>query len=327
MLEFFHHYSHDSKWFLELAKKSGAKLIDDTIAVLPKKLGHGEFYFTNIMPGVSIVLMDVLFKEDVLYNRLISEEDLYILQFDLSDDINEFEVNNVEANGLLLYKSGFSVVSSQIENSFKPVAGKRTYALRLLVDKSILNECVKKTYWRNKVEGINCVNENFLVHDYMDSKSKVLIHCLKNKSVFDTGFDLFFKGTALKLLANFMDNYTVDRFDEVFVNDSDCILKTKNYLLGNLYGLFPTISFLANMAGVSVTKYKLLFNKMYGITPNQFFIMKKLMLAETLLKSGEFSSVNKVAELLNYSKSQYFSTRYMEFFGRKPSVDLVKKNR
>ena len=339
MIELYHYYSLDSKWFSDASKRIGAKLIDNRIAIMPKNFGHGEYYFTNVAPGVSIVLMDVVFTTEVVYKRPKSEEDFYILQFDLSEEINDVIVHDAEEDELKLIKTGFSILSSQVGNSFRPLIGKRVLALRMIVDKKLLNEgvknvckvstCTEKACVQNLCKGnkeieINCLDKNIFIYNNIDSKSKVLIHSIKEKSVFDVDFDLFLKGIALKLLGLFIDNYTTIPSFEITRKDSIAVLKTKNYLLGDLYAKFPTVSFLANMAGMSVTKYKPLFRNAFGMTPNQFFMREKLILAEMLLKSKEFSTVTEVARSLGYTKNQHFSDRYFELFGRLPADDFVK---
>jgi hypothetical protein len=82
--------------------------------------------------------------EEVLYKRLVSEDDLYILQFDLSDNINDIIVNNFERNALRLIKSRFSVTSSKIANNFRPIVEKWVFAVRLIAEKIIVDNFIKE---------------------------------------------------------------------------------------------------------------------------------------------------------------------------------------
>lgn len=325
MIELYHHYSLDSDWFVESSNRIGAKLIDNRISVLPISMGRGVYYFTTVIPGISIVMMDIVFTTEVLYKRLKSEEDLYILQFDISEEINDVVVDNVNVNEYKIIKSGFSVMNAHVENSFKPAVGKRIFALRLLVDKGVFEQSLKNTFKGDKSNEIDCIYEDVLLYDYLDSKSKVLLNSLTKKSVFDADFDLFFKGIALKLWGNFVDNYTKVRLDEISKKDKEAVLKTKDYMIDNIHAQFPSVPFLAKMAGMSESKYKELFKKVCNETSKQFFIREKLNLAQKMLKSKEFYSIAEVVVLLNYPRNHYFSDKYFEFFGRTPSKDFVRK--
>jgi AraC-like DNA-binding protein len=338
------YYSLDADWFPKAVAGNGAKLVDDRIAIVPKSLGKGEFYFANILPGISLLLMDVVFTTEVLYKRLKSEDNMYILQYDLSDEINDVTIDDNRKDNIRLIKSSFSVMSSEVESSFKPMAGKRIFTLRLLVDANLLKEemkklcedkanictvkeCLNNTCKGSKEINIDCISKNVFFYDYVDSRSRLLIHSIKEKSVFDADFDFFFKGVGLKLLSNFIEGFTTLREDTVSKIDCIAIVKAKDFLFSELYGKAPSILFLANMVGMSVSKYKMVFKEVYGVSSNKYFMREKLILAKALLQSKEFSSVGEVASLLNYSKLQYFCEKYGEFFGRKPSKDLIIKQK
>jgi AraC-like DNA-binding protein len=50
-----------------------------------------------------------------------------------------------------------------------------------------------------------------------------------------------------------------------------------------------------------------------------------MILAKTLLQSGNFYSMTDVVYELNYTKLNYFSMKYFEVFNRKPLEDFVKE--
>lgn len=335
----------NTKEFIDTAIKRGGKFIDGKILCMPRSMGHGEFFFTEVAPGFSIAMMDVVFTSEILFKRLKSEQNLYILQFDVSDEVNDIVVSDVidEEDDLKIIKAPFSAISNQIEYIHKPTVGKRTFKVRLFVDKKVLNKyirnsckvnkntsctekrCVLNGYKGKEIDGINCIGDSIFCLDYIDSKSKVLLHSLMKRSVFDPDFELFFTGITYKLYRKFINNYMTFHLDEIPQMDIDAILKTKEHLLSDLSGPFPSVSLLANMVGMSVSKYKTLFKEVCGETANQLFMKEKLILAQKMLQSGEFHSVNEVATLLNYSRKHYFSVKYFELFARDPSKDFVRK--
>ena len=97
-------------------------------------------------------------------------------------------------------------------------------------------------------------------------------------------------------------------------------------MLNNLCSVLPGVLFLAEIAGMSVTKFKVLFKKMFVSTPKNFFSREKMILANELLRSENFSKISDIARELSYSKASLFSIVYFQQFGRKPSDDFMSSN-
>lgn len=315
------------EWSQELADQLGAKFIDNKIIVIPEDIGHGEFYFTPIIPGISVVYIDFLLQEPLKITRLKSDNQLYIFHFDLSEHVNLIKINNIDYEIGSYDKLDLAIIDNEIESSFKPVVKERTIAIRILVDKKLLHDFISKhnnqEISRSKIKS---GKKTFFHYGNIDSNSVLLMQTIKNKSVYDVTFDSLLKGISLKLLGNFFNKfYNKNSSNEIIEIDNEAIVKTKTYLLNHLYGSFPSVTFLAAMAGMSESKYKALFKKRFNNTPNNLFITEKMKLAKQLLKSGEFHTMTEVLYELNYSKLNYFSTKYFEIFQRKPADDFVKK--
>ena len=94
--------------------------------------------------------------------------------------------------------------------------------------------------------------------------------------------------------------------------------------MDNLFLDFPGVTVLAEMAGMSESKYKLLFKKVMKGSPNSFFLHEKLLLAQSLLQSGNFNSIREVAIEVGYSKPGYFSEAYKKAFDMLPQEIFIK---
>lgn len=272
--------------------------------------------------------MDFVLNESVKINRIKSDNQLYILHFDLSENANVIKINNIDYKIGSYDNLGLAIIDNKIESSFKPAINKRTLALRLLVDKKLLDGFLKnhpsEEFSKRKIK----VPKNSLYYyDNIDSNSILLIRSIKDKSVFDINFNSHLKGISLKLLGNFLNRYENSKAveNEVTELEIEAITKTKTYLLNNLYNPFPSISFLSEMAGMSPSKYKMLFKKSFSSTPNNFFIKEKMMLANKFLQSGDYTTLTEIIYELNYTKLSYFCSKYYDQFHRKPSDDFIKK--
>ncbi|CAM3404319.1 AraC family transcriptional regulator [Flavobacterium chungbukense] len=304
-----HTYSLTPEWQLDLAEQLNTKLIDNKLINIPNDLGEGFFYFSQIMNGISVVYADFTLKEPLKITRLKSQNELFIFHFDLSEHVNLIKINHIDYEIGSFNQLDLAILDNEIESSFKAAVNERTIALRLLIDKKLLHDFVQKFKQKENHFSKNKTNKKAFYHyGNIDSNSILLIQSIKNKSVKDLSFDSFIKGISLKVLGNFFNKFyeSKDTTTQLTEIENDAIEKTKNYLLNNLYGPFPSLTFLAGMAGMSASKYKSLFKKHFNNTPKNLFIEEKINLAQKLLKSGEYSTLTAVMYELNYSKLSYF---------------------
>jgi len=324
-----HCYSLTPEWQLHLVEQLNTKLIDNKLINLPKDIGSGFFYFSPIMDGISVVYADFTLKESLKMTRLKSESELFIFHFDLSEQSNLIKINNIDYKIGTFNQLDLAILDNQIESTFLPPINKRLVALRLLIDKKLLHDFIQKFNTNEKYFSKSKTSKKTFYHyGNIDSNSILLIQSIKNKSVNDLSFDSFIKGISLKVLGNFFNKFyeTNDENTDLTEIENESVEKTKNYLLNNLYGPFPSLTFLAGMAGMSASKYKSLFKKRFNNTPKNLFIEEKINLAQKLLRSGEYNTLTSVMYELNYTKLSYFCTKYFEQLKRKPTDDFVKKH-
>ena len=323
-----HYYSLTPEWQEEFAENIGAEFIDNKIIIIPDNIGRGHSYFTQILPGISVLFIDFTATVPLKITRQTSEKEIYIFHFDLSEHVNLIKINNKDYEIGSYDKLDLAIIDNEIESSFKPAINERTIAVRILVDKKLLNDFIAKHSTKEEVKQKSQDGKRVFYHyGNIDSNSILLIRSLKNKSIYDVSFEPLLKGISLKLLGNFFNKFYDSQApkNNLTENEQEAINRTKEYLTNNLYGSFPSVTFLASMAGMSESKYKILFRKCFNDTPNHLFITEKMNLAKKLLQSGKFISLTDVIYELNYSKLSYFSSKYYEIFKRKPSEDFIKK--
>jgi len=75
---------------------------------------------------------------------------------------------------------------------------------------------------------------------------------------------------------------------------------------------------LAAMSGISVSYYKKIFQKKFGITPNQYLNKLKINYACSLLKTHHYT-VTQISEMAGYSSVYYFTYAFKKHTGISPS--------
>lgn len=322
-----HSYALSPDWQQVLVDALGAKLINEQQLVLPENIGKGGSFFLEVMPGFSLLLLDVTFYIPISFTRQASKDHFYLAYYDLNDEINSHTVAGTAHQIGYESKLGMGFTDSRIESILTPTVNERYYSLRLFISKQLLMSLMGNNKPQEVIETLFDDTQNTLFfYSHIDSSTRLLLRKLKERSFDEPSFELFAKGTALKILT-----YLVRRIrniepiiEKLSPADTSGILRTSQYLLDSLLLDFPGVAMLATMAGMSESKYRKLFSKIMKSSPNSFFLQEKLRLAQNLLQSGNFNSIRDVALEVGYSKPGYFTEAYKKAFGTLPQDIFIK---
>jgi len=322
MINISYFHSLTPEWQEQFVRDIKGELINNKIISIPESIGEGHYYFTPVKSYISAIYMDFTAKIPLKMHRHKSDNELYIFHFDLSDEANSIRVNKSNYKIGSNKGPGVLILDNQTDSSFQPVISKRIFALRLLVDKKKMDFFLKNRPIGSIPKSKTITPQKFVYYyNEIDSKSILALRSIMNKSIFELSFDSYLKGISLKLLANFLNKQ--EHFEEAktLINktDSQRILNTKSYIIKNLHDPFPSILFLADMAGMSVTKYKILFKKHLATTPKKVYVKEKFLLAKKMIESGKYSLLSEVMHELNYYNLNYFKNQYTTFFRKSPT--------
>ena len=128
---------------------------------------------------------------------------------------------------------------------------------------------------------------------------------------------LFLQAKALELLWFFSHSRTDAREPSISSEDYKAIQKTLRILESNLEAP-PSLSELAGHAGMSASKLKTLFPKLYGLPPYELLRKMRMDRAMTLLIRGE-ANVTEAAMEVGYSSISHFSKAFYKEFAMYPS--------
>ncbi len=87
----------------------------------------------------------------------------------------------------------------------------------------------------------------------------------------------------------------------------------------------PSINEMAKMAGMSVSKFKNLFYELYGITPHQYIVDKKMLYAKGLLLTGKYS-ISYVAYKVGYHHPSGFTRVFKQKFNHSPNSTYLENH-
>lgn len=308
----------------QFAEDVQGTLIQNKIIEIPPDLGKGQVLFIQSIPGMAVLLWDCHLKKPLKIKAYKDNIQRYIFHYDLSDQSNFLTIANKKKEIGNVINYGLSIFNNQKDSFFEPSVNERTFAMRLYIDNKLIQTFISD---KEKILGKLKIAKKDIFCDDIDGDSLLKMLSINEKSIYEESFDTFIKGVALQLLSNFIKKYTVETqtSDNIKEFEKEGLDVSKNYLLNHLHNSFPSIPFLSKLAGMSSTKFKVLFKKKFNSTANDFFIREKMNLANEMLQSGDFNNLTEIIHELNYNKTRPFSSRYFQIFKKKPSEDFIKK--
>lgn len=320
-----HDFSLTPEWQQAIVEGLGNKLINNKYLIHDGRNATGFSLFLEVMPGLSVLLMDVVYHIDVAFTRMANDEQFYLIYYDLSDQFSTRIVEGVDHKIRYSMKLGMGFMDSSMQSTLIPCPGERYYSLRIFATKALIKSLVGNFKPADLIEKIFDEKKNTLFfYTHVDSASRLLLNELKEKDFTAPSYEMLLKGIALKVLVNTLKRAQVleSPIHKMSPVDTAGVLATVEFLLNDLLMDFPGLTVLANMAGMSVSKYKTLFSKIMKDSPQRFFVKEKMMLAQTLLQGGTFSAVKDIALELGYTKPGHFAAAYKKAFGILPGQDF-----
>ncbi|MEN5058622.1 helix-turn-helix transcriptional regulator [Sphingobacterium kitahiroshimense] len=324
-IQFSHTVTMDTDWRQDFIEKLGAKYLNQRQLVFHENLASGGSYLMEVIPGLTVLVVDLTFHQSISFTKVASSGDFCIAYYDISDQISIHKVNDTKNKVGYHSKLGMGLVDAGLSSTYIPPISERMYSFRLLISKQLLHKHLGNIVPESIVEKTYVKKNTIYFYSHIDSRTRVLLLKLKDRQYEDSSYELFLKGAALQAFGSLIERLSQQKFVVGKLSEFDVqqVVNSQIYLMQQLLEKFPGTEKLAEIACMSVTKYTRLFKKIYKCNPNSFFLSEKLLLAKEMVKSGQFNTIYEVAYALGYSKSDYFSAIYKKRYGVLPNEDFV----
>ncbi|WP_426484748.1 helix-turn-helix domain-containing protein [Flavobacterium sp. 2] len=314
-----HFYSADLDWVENLAHQFGGK-VEGNFIIVPEDIQTGTRYFLQCQDGIVAYYIDVEYKKN-----------LHLIQKNTNPNFVGYYYNLTEGEAIVSthnfvydvsrWQYNLSVIDGTLESDYHVTKGSKTFALVIFIRKDIIESYAKQhdIVFPNINQLIDPAKNTIVRFDRMSSDSFHILNDLRKKKVGGPIFDLNLTGTVHLLISNYLKKIASKRIIIQTVNQDDLksIIATQTYLIENIFEQFPSIKFLAEKANMSESKFKNLFNKITGTSPNAFFSQNKLLLAKELLEKKQLS-ISQISDKLNFTNNSYFASKFKEHFGLSP---------
>ncbi len=296
---------------------------------------YGSGYMTSYMlpEGISIMLGDTVFKDDLyLYRSPSPNHQFFVLQFNetfvtserRTEKLLDKEVETVQQNMVLL-------TNSLIQSKFLLPAGTRVRTVKLIFEKQHLlnllqHEVVDKfvaSYFSQMVKKITT--------EPIDAGYRLLLNdVLKNNDEHPLKFT-FIQNRVLLLLERFLIHFTerMKTSEGGFrLKDEEVsrLIKVESLLIRDFSVPPPTINELSRISTMSPTKLKKDFKAMYGLPLYEYFQKNRMMRAKDLLMEEKYA-IKEVGMMVGYSNLGHFAASFKKEFGVLPSELFIEEGR
>lgn len=318
-----HSYGTNLDWVKPLATQLQGEFVENFI-IVPENIHPGTRYVLDCGEGIVAYYVDVINKEEHQLILKNTKNDFVCLYYNLTEGKATYSYDDV-VQDLGRWEYNLIVMDSSLETNYLVTPDSKTFVLCIFIKKETIVTFAKKNHINfNNIDKITDSTQNTIVRfDRMSNESYHILNDLRKLKVGGPVFDLNLKGSVQLLLSNYLKKMSTHRIIIQTVNKYDVgnIVAAQMYLISNIYGHFPSIKTMASKANMSDSKFKNMFKKLTGTTPNAFFMDNKLLRSKELLEEKNLS-ITQVSDQLNFTNNSYFASKFKEHFGISPKTFL-----
>ena len=283
---------------------------------MPSSLGDGFMKRVDIMDGLWILFHLSNFNEKLIIRKIIPEHPMnqLIFRFIYFMESDKNYLSSVQVSNLC-----------DVNKHIDP----NTNVCCAII-------CIKSEILLNLLdleqddEDLNSFMSNFekpfLYQEIITSEMKTILRDLSKHRNNDKLEKLFFKTKVSELILAFFSVLfarTSRKFTYINKNDIEKMLGVEKILLTDLCKI-PVHKELAHIIGMSETKMKLLFKKIFGTSIYNYYSSARMIEAASILKNDKNISVSEVGYSLGFSNLSHFSKMFKKHIGLNPKEYALK---
>lgn len=307
-------------WLETMASQMGVNVINNELK-LPKHIGKGFFkqYYPFEWFTVSYLKFKVHKPLEVIRTG-ISNKPLVPIVFYLSEsqqfiDNKSYHIGNHTTNGVFM-------PSADINSKWIFPVNKLITNLTLTFDREwMLNEILEKNSY---LHTLLSTEKSFYIFESFTAEMLSLMQEIERELSAEKTRKLHFYSILMQILDMFFtiinerENYQSK--SKIHTKDIDELFKIRQILLDNICSP-PQIKYLAEKAGMSVSKLQKSFKQVFGKSISKYVLFCKMQEAKRLLNTKKHT-ISEVGYMLGYSNLSHFSEAFRKHFKINPSVFL-----
>ncbi|MDP5199134.1 AraC family transcriptional regulator [Flavobacterium sp. DG2-3] len=326
MKEIKHHYGVELDWVESYAEQLEGH-VEGNFIVTPDHISTGVRYFLNCDFGISAFYKEFTANTKLHFTQENKLDDFVGIYYNLTEVGQTTSVFDNVYNSIGKWNYNLSFIDSSLTHNYIVDKDTKVFTLCIFIKKEIIKVYLERNpTLKDHVDQIVDPKQNTILKiTRMSNESIHLLNELRSREVGGVTFDFHLRGAVQCLLAEYVQSMSFDDLVIDKVNNDDFlgIVKSQAFLMDNLNRSFPSITTLARDVNMSGSKYKTLFKKVTGLTPNSFFLNNKLQEAKRLLMETHLT-IAQVSDELSFTSHSYFTAKFKDFYGMSPK-DFIKQ--
>jgi AraC-like DNA-binding protein len=309
----------------QFSEKLKVEIINNRLEI-PAPIGKGFIQVIDLPNGVQSFISQIEFFTDVKFHLVKSSEHFCTLHFnELELTENNYLLNETDnPSKQKEFRAGSSVISSNQDISYVMKAKTKSKSIRIILQESWVQKNLKIN---DEVMVLsNYVTKNSISHpNPFDAHNRMLFDEVFLSDPANPMHQMILKNRIMLLLEYFLsklyrsikakEGATVKKLKS---SDLNKLMEVESILVRDFSTAPPTISMLAERTGMSVSKLKTAFKKVYGTGIYEYYQKNRMQKARTLLSTGQYN-VKEVGLHLGYTNLSNFSLAFKKEFGILPS--------
>jgi AraC-like DNA-binding protein len=303
-----------------ISKVFKGRIIDGFLAI-PSAYGTGYMKAVNLPNGVSVLISDCKFREDIMLHRNSVAEQAYILQF--NEAIETPSSLNGKNEGFNMIKQMVLLSHTQVANKYFIPANSRLLSYKIIfhrnhlldtLEEDVVDEVLTKYFSEFAQSGVI----DPLDVDYRMNLSELIKENIDHPLAIN-----FIQNRTMLLIEKFLIKFVSQRNqvqDHLKFSDNDIVqlMKIESMLVKDFSITPPNINHLSRISAMSPTKLKTDFKRLYGMPIYEYYQKNRMQRAKLLLLEGKFS-IKEVGTQVGYSNLSHFAGSFKKEFGMLPS--------
>jgi len=304
------------KFHENLSQQIPSKRIDNQL-ILEKEFGEGGMTYLQLQEGLYVNQIDLKLNAPLILHRTPKENnDYFILNFHLSKS------NLIQNIGDKEYELGFENINILLSSA----CAEATIMIPPKVPIKLFNIGFTFKWLEENILSFKSGDIFSIFHSnkpiYLFETTNYLYKKKLKLTDFENQSRLSITSGTLQLLDYFFQkvsqrNLRIDEYQNINLKEFAVMQKIRENI-DNSVDSTLSVENLAKIAGMSLSKFKLLFKQIFGTTPYKYYLANRMERSMELLESKKYS-VTEVGYIVGYSNPSQFSKSFQKHFGILPS--------
>jgi AraC-like DNA-binding protein len=300
--------------------------VEENLLRLPASIGKGFFSSFNLRGGLSVMINDCSFNDNmVMHRHASSNQQYFILQFNepliYPEETNE---SSIEQHIYNIRKNTVLLTSSLMDTTFMVPLKVRTRSVRIIFGNDFLNGFVGNEMADKFLSNYFSMLLKNRIYEPLGTDYRVIMdELIKEKIEHPLRMKFIYNRVLLlieKLVTGFIGklgkNHQIIKLKD---DEISRLIKVESLLVKDYSGTPPTIAALSKVATMSATKLKKDFKAVYGLPIYEYYQKNRMMRAKALLMEGKYA-VKEVGMRVGYTNLGHFAASFKKEFGVLPSA-------